>query len=80
MNHADTKEVARMPSRTVRARFFGGSLRPLEALELPDGAEVNVTVDYPEADARQAPRPRLAVWNLGAPPTLTRGDYYEPGE
>lgn len=68
-----------MPMRTVRARFMGGALRLLEDLELVDGAEVTVTVDIPGAATdRTAPRPQLAVWNLGAPSSLTRRDYYDP--
>ncbi len=31
-------------TRTIRARFKGGVIEPLERIELPDGAEVTVTV------------------------------------
>ena len=43
--------------RSVRARFTGGKLEPLEPLDLEEGAEVSVTVDeqvHPTEEAEDA--------------------------
>ena len=46
-----------MVLRSVRARFTGGKLEPLEPLGLEEGAEVSVTVDervHPTEEAEDA--------------------------
>ena len=46
-----------MGLRSVRARFTGGKLQPLEPLGLEEGAEVSVTVDeqvHPTEEAEDA--------------------------
>ena len=46
-----------MVPRSVRARFTGGKLEPLEPLGLEEGAEVSVTVDeqvHPTEEAEDA--------------------------
>ena len=50
-------------SRTIRARVKQGLLEPLEAIEIPDGTEVTVTiVDVPSAEDFEAFRRAAGSW------------------
>ena len=50
-------------TRTIRARFKGGVLEPLENVELPEGAEVTVTIDKePSAEDVEAFRRAAGSW------------------
>jgi predicted DNA-binding antitoxin AbrB/MazE fold protein len=64
-----TKTVIRNNKRrnpmagTIRARFTNGVLEPLEALELPEGKEVTVTIlDVPSARDVDAFRHSAGGW------------------
>jgi hypothetical protein len=76
---ASITEADRMAKHVVVARVHGGRLEPIEKLPLPEGSEVTVTVDLPTAEtaAPVAGRPKLSVWNLGAPQPLSRQDFYD---
>jgi len=48
---------------TIRARFKGGVLEPLEEVTLPEGAEVTVTIDRePSAEDLAAFRRAAGSW------------------
>jgi predicted DNA-binding antitoxin AbrB/MazE fold protein len=48
---------------TIRARFKGGVLEPLEKIELPEGTEVTVTIDQePSAEDIEAFRRAAGSW------------------
>lgn len=50
-------------SRTIRARVKQGLLEPLEAIDVPDGTEVTVTiVDVPSAEDFEAFRRAAGSW------------------
>lgn len=50
-------------SRTIRARVKQGLLEPLEAIDIPDGTEVTVTiVDVPSAEDFEAFRLAAGSW------------------
>ena len=50
-------------SRTIRARVKQGLLEPLEAIDIPDGTEVSVTiVDVPSAEDFEAFRRAAGSW------------------
>lgn len=50
-------------SRTIRARVKQGLLEPLEAIDIPDGTEVTVTiVDVPSAEDFEAFRRAAGSW------------------
>lgn len=63
-----------MMRRTVRVRVRGRHLEPLEDLPLAEGTEVTLTIEIPEGATGKA-RPKLSVWDLGAPASLSRKDY-----
>ena len=50
-------------SRTIRARVKQGLLEPLEAIDVPDGTEVTVTiVDVPSTEDFEAFRRAAGSW------------------
>ena len=72
------KEARPMAKRSVRARVRAGQLEPLEGVPFPEGAEVTVTGEVPEA--RTPGAPRSADWpvrKLGIKEPFTRADIYD---
>jgi len=67
-----------MTTKAVKVRVRAGHLEPLEKLELPEGAELTVTVEVPEESRVGARRPAaLRTWDLGIKGPLTREEIYE---
>ena len=50
--------------RTIRAKFTGGALKPLERLDLEEGAEVTVSIEdsLPSDEAIRALRATAGAW------------------
>ncbi len=49
--------------KTIRARFYGGKFEPLEAVDLPEGREVTLTIgDAPPALDFAAFRRAAGAW------------------
>jgi hypothetical protein len=70
-----------MSRRIIRARVRGRILEVLDGLPLPEGNELELTVDVPEPEAaRVTPKVAFAVFNLGARVPLTRDDIYDDAE
>ena len=70
-----------MTMRAVRMRVRGGRLEPLEDVSLPEGSEVVVGIELPEAEAvtaSEALRASAGAWSDEAHPELkTREDVVE---
>ena len=49
-------------NRTIRARFKGGVLEPLEKIDLPEGGEVTVTIAVPTKHNIEAFRRAAGSW------------------
>jgi hypothetical protein len=66
-----------MATRTIRARVCAGRIEPLEAVPLPEGQEVRVTLELMEEPPRASrPAVSFASWDLGTFQPLTRADIY----
>ena len=70
-----------MARRTLRARVHGQVLEVLEGVPLPEGAEVEVTIEVPDPVSASPPGPTVfAVWSLGAQEPLTRREIYDDAD
>jgi hypothetical protein len=67
----------RVMRRHLRARVQAGRIELLEPFDLPEGSEVDVTVEVPEAP-KKLPNVVLRTWNLGLRSRpVTREDAYD---
>ena len=62
-----------MALRTIRARYAGGVLEPLEALDLEDGAEVSVAIE----EKLPADEAEAAFWRSAG---SWKGNHDDPDE
>ena len=62
--------------RHLRAKVQAGRIELLEPVELPEGSEVDVTVEVPEAP-KKLPTLTFRTWDLGVKQPLAREDIYE---
>ena len=62
-------------TRSLRARVSGGLIVPLEPIEVPDGIEIELTMEIPER-AKTITAMDFGEWDLGATQPLTREDIY----
>lgn len=62
--------------RHLRARVSAGMLMPLEPIGVPDGSEIDLTMDMPDT-AKTIPAVTFGEWDLGAQQPLTRESIYE---
>ena len=62
--------------RHLRAKVQAGRIELLEPFDLPEGSEVDVTVEVLEAP-KKLPALTFRVWDLGVKQPLTREDIYE---
>jgi len=46
-------------TKTIKARYKNGVIEPMEALEIPDGAEITVTIDVASALSEEERRNRF---------------------
>ena len=62
--------------RHLRARVSGGLLLPLEPIGVPEGSEVDLTMEVPDT-AKTLPAVTFGEWDLGVYQPLTRESIYE---
>lgn len=65
--------------RTIRARFTDGALKPLEHLDLEEGAEVTVSIEdsLPSEEAIRALRATAGAWKGRHDPEELKRMLYE---
>ncbi len=63
-------------TRSLRARVTGGLLVPLEPIGVPDGIEIELTMEVPER-AKTIAAIAFGEWDLGVCQPLTREDIYD---
>jgi hypothetical protein len=62
--------------RHLRAKVQAGHIELLEPFDLPEGSEVEVTIEVPGAP-KTLPALAFNAWDLGVKQPLTREDTYE---
>ncbi len=63
-------------TRSLRARVAGGLLVPLEPIGVPDGSEIELTMEMPER-AKTIAAMAFGEWDLGVCRPLTCEDIYD---